>query len=288
MNSGSAMVGDGEEGYPPSMAGESIREAAAHAATPYEAKLSELLRQVAAGTVPVDEATRELRNLPFADLGFAKVDHHRELRQGQCEIVLAEGKSPSQVGAIVAQLVEGNVGPILVSRAGSAHREAVRTVGLAAGLQVDEWLRAQAVALRRGVSLPTGTALIVTAGTSDLPVAEEALLTAELMGAGVELVADVGVAGLHRLGAVRERLAAADAIVVVAGMEGALASVVGGMATCPVIACPTSVGYGSTFGGLAALLAMLSSCTPGVVCVGIDDGIGAGYAAALIARGGHA
>jgi len=169
MNSGSAMVGDGEEGYPPSMAGESIREAAAHAATPYEAKLSELLRQVAAGTVPVDEATRELRNLPFADLGFAKVDHHRELRQGQCEIVLAEGKSPSQVGAIVAQLVEGNVGPILVSRADSAHREAVRTVGLAAGLQVDEWLRAQAVALRRGVSPPTGTALIVTAGTSASP-----------------------------------------------------------------------------------------------------------------------
>jgi NCAIR mutase (PurE)-related protein len=126
--------------------------------------------------------------------------------------------------------------------------------------------------------------LVVTAGTSDLPVAEEAALTASVLGAGVAVIGDVGVAGLHRVAAIREELQSADVVIVVAGMEGALASVVGGMASCPVIACPTSVGYGASFGGLAALLSMLSSCTPGVVCVDIDDGVGAGYSAALIAR----
>ena len=140
------------------------------------------------------------------------------------------------------------------------------------------------MAIVRDVPEPRGLALVLTAGTADLPVAEEAALTARLLGAGVELVADVGVAGLHRVAAVRRRIEAADVVVVVAGMEGALASVVGGLASAPVIACPTSVGYGASFGGLAALLGMLSSCTPGVVCVDIDDGVGAGYTAALIAR----
>jgi len=139
----------------------------------------------------------------------------------------------------------------------------------------------------RKVPTPVGRAVIVTAGTADIPVAEEAHLTATLMGAGAEIVTDVGVAGLHRIASVRDRLEEADVVVVVAGMEGALASVVGGLVSCPLIACPTSVGYGASFGGLAALLAMLSSCTPGVTCVDIDDGVGAGYSAALIARRSH-
>jgi NCAIR mutase (PurE)-related protein len=222
--------------------------------------------------------------LPFADLGFAKVDHHRELRQGMCEIVFAESKSVDEVGAIVERLVEGNDGPILVSRASPEHAAEVRRVAGRAGLTVEERTRSRAIAIPRQVPEPAGLALIVTAGTADLAVAEEAELVARLLGAGTEVVADVGVAGLHRIAAIRERVRDADVVVVVAGMEGALASVVGGIATGPVIACPTSVGYGASFGGLAALLSMLSSCTPGTVCVDIDDGVGAGFAAGLIAR----
>jgi NCAIR mutase (PurE)-related protein len=252
--------------------------------SPFEGRLRELLAQVAEGEVSAEDATRRLRDLPFADLGFAKVDHHRELRQGSCEIVFGERKSPQQVAGIVRQLLDGNEGPILVTRASPEQREVVRGLASQAGLLFDERPLSKAVAILRNVPPPMGRVLVVTAGTSDLPVADEAVLTATLMGGGVELVADIGVAGLHRIGAIRERLTQADVVVVVAGMEGALASVIGGVATCPVIACPTSVGYGASFGGLAALLAMLSSCTPGVVCVDIDDGVGAGYAAALIAR----
>lgn len=250
----------------------------------YEARLRDLLERVASGEVEAEVAARALRDLPFSDLGFAKVDHHRELRQGRCEIVYAAGKLPSEVGAIVARLLSGNDGPILVSRAEPAHVEAVRDVAAAAGLPVVERPRARCVAIERNVPERLGHVLVVTAGTSDLPVAEEAELTACLLGTDAEIVADVGVAGLHRLDAVRAPLASADAVVVVAGMEGALASVVGGIAPCPVIACPTSVGYGASFGGLAALLSMLSSCAPGVACVNIDDGVGAGYVSALIAR----
>jgi NCAIR mutase (PurE)-related protein len=231
-----------------------------------------------------EDAAEALRDLPFADLGFAKVDHHRELRQGVCEIVYAQPKSAEEVQAIVEKLIEGNEGPILVTRAFGEHAAVVRRVARRAGLPVEERPRSGALAILRGVPEPSGLVLIVTAGTADLPVAEEAELVASLLGAGVEVVADVGVAGLHRLMAVRDRIRDADAVVVVAGMEGALASVVGGLATGPVIACPTSVGYGASFGGLAALLSMLSSCTPGTVCVDIDDGVGAGYSAALIAR----
>jgi NCAIR mutase (PurE)-related protein len=256
----------------------------AQGSSPYERRLVELLEAVAAGRTTPEEAGRALRDLPFADLGFAKVDHHRELRQGVCEIVFAEGKTTEQVVAIVERLVQGNEGPVLVSRASSEQAIAVRSFAAGAGLPVVARPGSRAIALARNVPSPVGEVLIVTAGTADLAVAEEAELTATLMGAGAEVVADVGVAGLHRLAAIRERLTRADAIIVVAGMEGALASVVGGMATCPVIACPTSVGYGASFGGLAALLAMLSSCTPGTACVDIDDGVGAGYVAALIAR----
>jgi len=256
----------------------------ARANTPYERRLAELLESVASGATTAEQAARALRDLPFADLGFAKVDHHRELRQGACEIVFAEGKTTEQVVAIVERLIAGNDGPVLVSRAAPEQTSAVRGLAVAHDIPIIDRPAARAIALARNVPAPVGDALVLTAGTSDLPVAEEAELTATLLGAGAEIVADVGVAGLHRLAAARERLAAADAIVVVAGMEGALASVVGGMATCPVIACPTSVGYGARFGGLAALLAMFSSCTHGTVCVDIDDGVGAGYAAALIAR----
>ena len=250
----------------------------------YEARLRHLLSRVAGGEVSPAEAAQTLRDLPFTDLGFAKVDHHRELRQGACEIVYGGGKTAVQVAGIVRRLLEENDGPILVTRADPEQVSAVRAVADGWGLPVEERLRTGAVAIMRNVPPVTGGVVVMTAGTCDLPVAEEAVLTSSVMGAGVELVADVGVAGLHRLAGHRERLARADAVVVVAGMEGALASVVGGLATGPVIACPTSIGYGASFGGLAALLSMLSSCAPGVVCVNIDDGVGAGYAAALVAR----
>jgi pyridinium-3,5-biscarboxylic acid mononucleotide synthase len=252
------------------------------APTAYEARLADLLDRVSSGDVTPDDAARQLRDLPFSDLGFAKVDHHRELRQGACEVVYAEGKTPAEVRSIVERLLSGNEGPILVSRTSPEHVAAVRAA--AGRVDVVERSRARCVALRRNVPRPTGSVLIVTAGTADLGVAEEAELTASLLGAETEIVADVGVAGLHRLIAVQPMLATADAVVVVAGMEGALASVVGGLASCPVIACPTSIGYGASLGGLAALLSMLSSCAPGVACVNVDDGVGAGYIAAMIAR----
>jgi NCAIR mutase (PurE)-related protein len=254
------------------------------ASSPFEERLRDLLARVAAGEVSDEEAARRLRDLPFADLGFAKVDHHRELRQGACEIVYASGKTVLQVEGIVRQLLGGNSGPVLVTRADDEQLRAIRALADDARFPVDVRPRSGAIGILRNVPAPTGRVLVVTAGTSDLPVAEEAALTASVLGAGVEVIGDVGVAGLHRIAAIRDELEAADAVVVVAGMEGALASVVGGLAPCPVIACPTSVGYGASFGGLAALLSMLSSCTPGVVCVDIDDGVGAGYSAALIAR----
>jgi NCAIR mutase (PurE)-related protein len=250
--------------------------------SPFEGRLRTLLHEVAAGRVTAEAATERLRDLAFTDLGFARVDHHRELRQGSCEIVYAEGKTPEQVERIVERLVQGNDGPILVTRTSTAHVRALGRLAATLGLNMEVDQLARAVAIPRNVPTPAGRVLVVTAGTADLPVAREAALTASLLGAGVEVQADVGVAGLHRLGAISERLRDADVVVVVAGMEGALASVVGGLVRGPVIACPTSIGYGASFGGLAALLSMLSSCTPGVVCVNIDDGVGAGYAAALI------
>ena len=254
------------------------------APTAYEARLADLLARVSSGEVSPGDAVRELRDLPFSDLGFAKVDHHRELRQGACEIVYAEGKTPEEVRSIVERLLSGNEGPILVSRTSPEHVDAVRAAAAGSPVEILERPRARCIALRRNVPPPAGSVLIVTAGTSDLGVAEEAELTASLLGAETEIVADVGVAGLHRLAVVQPMLAAADAVVVIAGMEGALASVVGGIAACPVIACPTSVGYGASLGGLAALLSMLSSCAPGVACVNVDDGVGAGTIAAMIAR----
>jgi NCAIR mutase (PurE)-related protein len=253
--------------------------------TPFQSRLRELLGRVADGEVTPSEAAEALRDLPFSDLGFAKVDHHRGLRQGTTEIVYAQGKTVHEVTAIVDRLLTVNGGPVLVTRAGPEQLEAVRSLARDAGLTVREAPRSGAIAILGDVPPATGLVVAVTGGTSDLAVAEEAVLTASILGARVELIPDVGVAGLHRIAAHRDRLDDADAVIVVAGMEGALASVVGGLASCPVIACPTSVGYGASFGGLAALLSMLSSCAPGVVCVNIDDGVGAGFAAALIARG---
>jgi pyridinium-3,5-biscarboxylic acid mononucleotide synthase len=250
----------------------------------YEARLRGLLAGVARGEVSPDDAAEVLRDLPFSDLGFAKVDHHRELRQGTTEIVYGRGKTVHEVAAIVERLLAVNEGPVLVTRADRDQLAAVRAAASRAGFPVREASRCGAIAILRGLPAQRGRVVVVTGGTADLAVAEETALTASVMGSEVDLIPDVGVAGMHRLAAHRERLEDADAVVVLAGMEGALASVVGGLAPCPVIACPTSAGYGASFGGLAALLSMLSSCAPGVVCVNIDDGVGAGYAAALIAR----
>jgi NCAIR mutase (PurE)-related protein len=276
--------GDGSRANFPAVAPRPAGPAPDDGRSAFERRLRDLLDRVRVGDVSPAEAAGELKDLPFSDIGYARVDHHRELRQGACEIVYASGKSPEQVAGIVERLLEGNEGPVLVTRTEPAHVAAVRRLAGERGLPVIENPRASAVAIPRNVLAPAGLVVMVTAGTSDLPVAEEAALTASLMGVHVELIADVGVAGLHRIAAVRERLRQADAVVVVAGMEGALASVVGGLVASPVIACPTSVGYGATFGGLAALLSMLSSCAPGVVCVNIDDGVGAGYSSALVAR----
>lgn len=249
----------------------------------FEERILELLEGVRAGTVDVSAAASTLRNLPFSDLTYARVDHHRELRTPMPEIVYGPGKTPDQVRGIVGALLANNLGPIVVTRCSDDQRTEVTRLAIASGHPVREAPAIGTIAIARNVRETSGRVIVTTGGTADLPVAEEAVLIAELLGAKVELISDIGVAGLHRVLAVQERLHSADAIVVVAGMEGAIASVIGGLVAVPVVACPTSVGYGASFGGLAALLAMLSSCVPGVACVNIDDGIGAGYIAALIA-----
>ena len=242
--------------------------------------LQTLLEGVRDGSVVVSRAMEALKDLPYQDLGYARLDHHRPLRTGWPEVVLAEGKTREQVAGIVAAM-SGRGHPVLVTRADLDVYEAVTA-------QVAEALYHEAA---RCIVVPDeGTPpedvglLIVTGGTADLPVAEEAALTAELMGCKAGRVNDVGVAGLHRLLSQRERLQDARAIIVVAGMEAALASVVSGMVSAPVIAVPTSVGYGASFNGLAALLGMLNSCAPGIGVVNIDNGFGAGYLAAQICR----
>jgi hypothetical protein len=246
------------------------------------AKLKALLEEVAAGRLSTPEAERvlldALRAQPFEDLGFARVDHHRALRQGFPEVVLGLGKTPAQIAAIAAEIV-GRGSTLLVTRAGEDAYAAVR----ATVPQAMYYAEARVIALRQGDVMPgTGRIAVVSAGTSDLPVAEEAACTAELMGNEVERVYDVGVAGLHRLLSERARLAEARVIVVVAGMEGALPSVVSGLVSVPVIAVPTSIGYGASFGGIAALLGMLNSCASGVSVVNIDNGFGAANIASLI------
>jgi NCAIR mutase (PurE)-related protein len=246
------------------------------------AKLKALLEEVAAGRLATAEAERlfldALRARPFEDLGFARVDHHRSVRQGFPEVVLGLGKTPAQIAAIAAEIV-GRGSTLLVTRAGEEAYAAVR----AQVPQALYYAEARLIALRQGDVAPGhGRIAVVSAGTSDLPVAEEAACTAELMGNTVDRVYDVGVAGIHRILSERERLADARVIVVVAGMEGALPSVVSGLVSVPVIAVPTSIGYGASFGGLAALLGMLNSCASGVSVVNIDNGFGAANIASLI------
>jgi NCAIR mutase (PurE)-related protein len=241
-----------------------------------------LLEQVATGASSLDEAEQRLisafRAQPFEDLGFARVDHHRAIRQGFPEVVLGLGKTPAQIAAISAEIVKRG-STLLVTRADQAAFAAVAE----RIPEVTYYPEAAIIALRQqDVSTGRGTILVVAAGTSDLPVAEEAACTADVMGNEVDRLYDVGVAGVHRLLSERSRLEAARVIVVVAGMEGALPSVVSGLVRVPVIAVPTSIGYGASFGGIAALLGMLNSCAAGVSVVNIDNGFGAGSIASLI------
>jgi NCAIR mutase (PurE)-related protein len=246
------------------------------------AALRTLLESVASGRIDTAEAERQvaaaLRSRPFEDLGFARVDHHRSIRQGFPEVVLGLGKTPAQIAAIGAEIAARG-STLLITRASQAAFDEVRLVLPAAIYQPEAGL----IVLRQQDIVPgNGQILVIAAGTSDLFVAEEAACTATVMGNEVGRLYDVGVAGLHRLLGERERLEAARVIIVVAGMEGALPSVVSGLVRAPVIAVPTSVGYGASFGGLAALLGMLNSCASGVVVVNIDNGFGAASVANLI------
>jgi len=241
-------------------------------------ELKALLERVRRGRVSPAAAARLLHEAPLEQLGFATLDHQRALRTGFPEVIFGQGKTPEQLVAIAGRLLDQG-GPVLATRVEEAGRLALARVFP----QAVQHERARCVVLRRGRGpRGTGAVLVVCAGTADLPVAEEALVTAQVMGSRAELIADVGVAGLHRLLAHRKRLREARVIVVVAGLEGALASVVGGLVDRPVIAVPTSVGYGAHFRGLAPLLAMLNSCAAGVTVVNVDNGFGAGYAAHLV------
>lgn len=242
--------------------------------------IRKLFQQVRQGELSPDEAVNRLRHLPFEDLGFAKVDHHRALRNGMPEIILGEGKTPAQVSGIFARLAKHG-GNVLATRASEKQFQAVRKK--VRGVEYRELPRA--IVLKKDpTKYGKGVIAVVSAGTSDIPVAEEAVVTAELMGNEVQHLYDVGVAGIHRLLANRESLSQARVVIVCAGMEGALPSVVGGLVGVPVIAVPTSVGYGAAFQGMAALLGMLNSCASNVSVVNIDNGFGAGYVASLINR----
>lgn len=242
-----------------------------------EKDLRELLDGVSKGRVEVTQALETLKNLPFEDLGFAKVDHHRLLRNGAPEVVYCPGKTPEQVREIVSRLIQ-RAPNVLATRATEEVFQEVRKVSPEAQYHAGARLVVARPQSKEGV----GLVAVLSAGTADLPVAEEASLTAEVMGSKVLRIYDVGVAGIHRLLAHRPALLGCNAVVVAAGMEGALPSVVGGLVNRPVIAVPTSVGYGSHMGGLAALLTMLNSCVPWVSVVNIDNGFGAGYQAHMI------
>jgi len=243
--------------------------------------LEKLLHSVKDGAMSVDDAVKRLKKLPYQDLGYAQVDHHRELRQGIPEVIFGEGKTPEQIAAIISAMFDRGSN-VLVTRLDREKARHILTVFPASSYHAEArclTLEQQPIE-RRG----KGTILVISAGTSDIPVASEALLTAGFLGNKVEHLYDVGVAGIHRLLARSELLAAASVIIVVAGMEGALPSVVGGLVDKPVIAVPTSIGYGASFGGIAALLGMLNSCAAGVTVVNIDNGFGAACAASLMNR----
>lgn len=238
-----------------------------------------LLQAVQAGQQTPEAAVEKLASLPFEDLGFAKIDHHRSLRSGMPEVVFAEGKTPEQTAAILAG-IHANGNAALATRANADHFAATQELLPQAVYHA----AARCITVGDLPAQPQGRVAVLCAGTSDLPVAEEAAITAECFGAHVTRITDVGVAGLHRLLAHMGPIREADAVVVCAGMEGALPSVVGGLVAVPVIAVPTSVGYGASFGGVTALLGMLNSCSPNVTVVNIDNGFGAGYTATLYAR----
>ena len=240
-----------------------------------------LLRQVAEGKASADAAFRKIRSLPFESLGMASVDHHRSIRQGMPEVILGEGKTAAQIVRIARSMRKAGA-DVLITRIDRVKQQAIRKQFRRA----DVYPEARCAVIRSSAAKTTGKGniLIVTAGTSDIPVAEEAAVTAEFLGNRVERLYDVGVAGIHRLLMQKKALLSARVIVVVAGMEGALASVVGGLTDKPVIAVPTSVGYGASFGGVAALLGMLNSCAPTVSVVNIDNGFGAGVVSSVINR----
>lgn len=241
-------------------------------------ELQKLLEAVAAGRLPVEQAVLTLKEEPFQDLGYAKLDTHRELRQGTAEVIYGAGKTPGQIAGIASSLMEKGQKTVLITRLSPQAAEMVKT-------QVPlKYYEMGRVGIVGEMPAPDGkgTIVVVTGGTSDMPVAEEAALTAEALGNRVERLYDVGVAGLHRLLSHLDSIMNARVVVAIAGMEGALASVVGGLADCPVIAVPTSVGYGASFGGVSALLSMLNSCASGVSVVNIDNGFGAAYQASMI------
>lgn len=246
----------------------------------HEKSLQQLLEDVANGQVLPGEALERLKHLPFEDIGFAHVDHHRALRHGMAEVIFGRGKTPGQIAAIAATIAARSPN-LLITRASHEAWQAV-----SAQLPEAQYHPVSGVITlhRDPVITGKGKVLVISAGTSDMFVAQEAVLTARMMGSDVGELYDVGVAGLHRLLGHLEEVRAARVVVVVAGMEGALPSVVGGLVSAPVIAVPTSVGYGASFGGIAALLGMLNSCSSNITVVNIDNGFGAGYVAALINR----
>ena len=246
--------------------------------------LRALIDQVASGECTPDDAVRQLRRLPYADLGFARIDHHRDLRQGMPEAVYGPGKSPEHCALIVEELLSATPGPVLLTRATEAQVKAVSAQTEALGHGPGEVTGAGScwTMTYRSASPRKGHVVVVTAGTADLPVADECTAVLRALGFTPNLLVDCGVAGLHRLLAEVDELAMADAVVVIAGMEGALASVVGGLTPAPVVAVPTSTGYGAAFEGVTALLAMLAACASGLTVVGIDNGYGAACAIARL------
>ncbi len=243
-------------------------------------RIKELLEQVREGHLTVEDATQQLAHLPYEDLSFARVDHHRDLRVGFPEVIFGQGKTPEQIGKI-AERILANSSNLLISRTDETVFKHIAE--LAPEAQFHQEARMISV-VRDQRERGAGMIAVISAGTSDIPVAEEAAITATAMGNRVGRIYDVGVAGIHRLFRAREEFAEAQVIIVVAGMEGALPSVVGGLVSVPVIAVPTSIGYGASFGGVAALLGMLNSCASNVAVVNIDNGFGAGFVASLINR----
>jgi NCAIR mutase (PurE)-related protein len=247
-----------------------------------ESAIKEILQKVKNGTVSIEKAVGVLRTLPFEDLGFARVDHHRSLRQGFPEVIWGEGKTAGQIIAIIKKMCAKKY-PVLATRVDQ--KKATKLKKLFSEAVYYPQSRVLTVIKGKIEQRGKGLILIISAGTADIPVAEEAYITAQVMGNRVEYLYDVGVAGIHRLMSEKEKLFEAHVLIVVAGMEGALPSVVGGLVSRPVIAVPTSTGYGSSFGGVTALLGMLNSCASGVSVVNIDNGFGAGYVASLINQG---